>query len=585
MGKFFRCFFATLFGTVFGVIILIGLFVGVVLLSMKIPATDYKSKNVLVLKNTVSIGEVTTPSMPAVFAGMENETKFGLYDMLTVLKQAATDDKINGIVLEDVVLDAGYATVQELAEALMQFKASGKFVVGHFNALAQKSYLLASVCDEISMSSEGMAEFHGISSASVHYKDLLEKVGVKPIVIRCGKYKSYVESVTTNKMSAENREQKKAYIDAIWNSYAASLHANKLVSAKTLNSLADSVLVCSPNDLFSVGMIDTICHADVFWNSVKDKMGIAHSESISKISFRTYLEDYLVKAQADTTGNQSIALIIAQGGIEMGKADDEAIGSDSYVNLFQKVREDSAIRSVVFRINSGGGSALASELIWREVALTANEKPVIVSMGDMAASGGYYIAAPATQILATPSTLTGSIGVFGMSMTAEQLMKKIGVTYDKVNSHAHSDFGNISRDMDPVEVRAIEKSIDKTYATFKLRVAEGRGLPVDYVEQIAQGRVWSGNDAQKNGLVDSLGGLADALRIAAEKAGLTDEESYSVRVFPKSKSLPEMLYGRFNARSSLLDKLSEFPEVKQLTETIPTKSGVYAQLPYSLIVE
>jgi len=585
MGKFFRCFFATLFGTVFGVIILVGLFVGIILLSTKIPATDYKSKNVLVLKNTVSIGEVTTPSMPAVFAGMENETKFGLYDMLTVLKQAATDDKINGIVLEDVVLDAGYATVQELSEALMQFKASGKFVVGHFNALSQKSYLLASVCDEISMSSEGMAEFHGISSASMHYKDLLEKVGVKPVVIRCGKYKSYVESVTSDKMSAENREQKKAYIDAIWNSYAASLLANKQVSNNTLNSLADSALVCSPSELLAVGMIDTICYGDVFWNSVKDKMGIEHSESVSKISFRTYLEDYLVKTQADTTGNQSIALVIAQGSIEMGKADDDAIGSDSYVKLFQKVREDSTIRSVVFRINSGGGSALASELIWREVALTANEKPVIVSMGDMAASGGYYIAAPATKILATPSTLTGSIGVFGMSMTAEQLMKKIGISYDKVNTHAHSDFGNVTRDMDPVEVRAIEKAIDKTYATFKLRVSEGRGLPVDYVEQIAQGRVWCGNDARKNGLVDSLGGLADALRIAAEKAGLTDEESYSVRVFPKSKSLPELLYGRFNARSSLMDKLSELPEVKHLMETIPTKSGIYAQLPYSLIVE
>ena len=585
MGKFFRCFFATLLGTVFGVIILIGLFVGIILLSTKVPTTEYKNKNVLVLKNTVSIGEVTTPSMPAVIAGLENETKFGLYDMIAVLKQAATDDKINGIVIEDVVLDAGYTTVQELSDALLEFRTSGKFVVGHFNTLSQKSYLLASACDEISMSSEGMAEFHGISSSSVHYKDLLEKVGLKPVVIRCGKYKSYVESVTSSKMSAENREQKQAYIDAIWNSYAASLLENKQVQKKVLNSLADSVLVCTPAELLKVGLIDTICYGDDFWNSVKDKMGIEHSGSVSKISFRSYMEDCLIKMEADTTGIQSIALVIAQGGIEMGTADDDAIGSDSYVKLFQRVREDSTIRSVVFRINSGGGSALASELIWREVALTANEKPVIVSMGDMAASGGYYIAVPATKIVASPSTLTGSIGVFGMSMTAEQLMGKIGVNYDKVNTHAHSDFGNISRDMDPVEVRAIEKSIDKTYATFKHRVSDGRGLPVDYVEQIAQGRVWCGIDARKNGLVDTLGGLAVALQIAADEAGLTDEDSYSVRVFPKQKTLPEMLYGRFNARSSFMETLSELPEVKHFIKDIPTKSGVYAQLPYSLIVE
>ena len=587
MGKFFKYFFATLLGTFFGIILLIAIVVGIVFISSSktISTVDYKDKNVLVIKNTVSIGEISTPSMPTLVSTFDTETKYGLYDILCTLEQAANDDKISGIVLDDVIVDAGYSTVQEFAEALQKFRQSGKFVVAHFTMLSQKSYLLASVCDEITMNAEGMAEFHGITSSSVHYKDLLEKIGMKPVVVRCGKYKSYVESVTSDKMSAENREQRQAYINGVWESYAKSLDQYKNIGKSTLDTLADNVLVCRPDELLKFGLIDTIVFNDEFWNIVKDKMEISYSDSISKISFRSYMDDLIANTQVTPKKKSPVALILAQGGIDMGKSDENSIGSDTYVKQFQTVRKDSSIRSVVFRINSGGGSALASELIWREVALTAEVKPVIVSMGDMAASGGYYIASPATKIVACPSSLTGSIGVFGMSITAEKLLDKVGVSFDKVNTHSHSDFGNISRDMDPVELHAIEKTIDQTYATFKRRVSDGRNLSVDSVEAIAQGRIWGGYDALANGLVDTLGGLATALRIAAAEAGLSADEAYAAQVFPKQKTLLEMLYDRFDIQSSIAEKLAEQTELKHCLNMVPKQSGTYAQLPYSLLIE
>lgn len=585
MGKFFRVFFATIFGTVFGVIILIALFIGIIVASSSSTlTTNYEDKNVLIFKNIVSIGEISTPSIPNFITGTDDGSKLGLYDILWTLERAANDDRIQGIVFDDIIIDAGYATVQELVEAFKKFKESGKFIVAHFNSMSQKTFLLASVCDEISMNGEGMAEFHGISSSSVHYKDLLEKIGINPIVIRCGKYKSYVESVTSTKMSTENKEQKKAYIDELWKDYLKTIKNNKNINSQNLNKIADSTLLCLPEELLSYNIIDTIQFYDEFWNSIKNRMDIDSNKSVSAIPFKTYMEEWKQKMPTDTTNENSIALVVAQGSIDMGTSEESSIGSKTYVDVFKKIRKDSAISAVVFRINSGGGSALASELIWREVALTAKEKPVIVSMGDMAASGGYYIASPATKIMATPSTLTGSIGVFGMSMTAEKLLEKIGVQFDTVSTHSHSDFGNtIARNLDPVEIRAIEKSIDKTYLTFKQRVSAGRHISINDVETIAQGRIWNGYDALSHQLVDTLGGLAAALQFAADAANTSTKQ---VRVFPQAKTLLETMYSKFSVRvTSLFEKNPLNSEIQHIIQTIPSKSGIYTQIPYTFSIE
>lgn len=587
MRQFFRVFFATALGAILGVVIIIFLIVGIFVASASksISSTKYEKENVLLLRNVVTVGEISTPETPSFLSTVDSESELGLVDMIRTLETAADDEKISGIVLDDVVLNAGYATIWELADALQNFKKSGKFVVGHFNTLSQKTYLLASVCDEISMNAEGMAEFHGISSTSIHYKNLLEKIGLKPVMIRCGKYKSYVESVTENKMSEANKEQKQAYINAIWKTYCAAIQKYREVNGSQLNSFADSVLVCLPTELRAFGFIDKIQHADEFWNSVKTRMNIDLNKSVPTVSFRAYMDDCAEQEAADTSYAHNIAVVIAQGSIDMGKSDEESIGSETYVSLFKKIRKDSTVKSVIFRINSGGGSALASELIWREVALTAQEKPVIVSMGDMAASGAYYIAAPGAKIIASPMTLTGSIGVFGLSMTANGLLNKIGVNVDKVNTHPHSDFGNVSRDIDAVEMRAIEKSIDKTYLTFKQRVSEGRNLSVDFVEEIAQGRVWSGVDGLRIGLVDTLGGLNAALQEAIRLAEFSDEQEFGIQVYPKPKTLFDVVTEKLDFQSSFVDKLVQDEELKTLLKNVPMKSGVYTQIQESMTIE
>ncbi len=583
MSQFFKILLTTLFSVIIALIVLIGLGIFFLVKSVPTDTPSYADKNVLLLKNVVSVGEVTAPEMPVVFSD-GGVSQLGLYDVLRALELAADDDKINGVVLENVSIDAGYTTVSELTEALQKFRQKGKFVVSYNHTLSQKSYLLSSVADQIVMNSEGMAEFHGISSSSIHYKNLLEKVGLKPVVIRCGKYKSYIESVTEEKMSEENRLQKQVYIDEVWKQYGNNVAKHRPVLVSRLNSFADSVLICSPNELLEFGFIDKIQYADEFWDSVKVRMGLKLDESVSTISLRGYIQDNQKKIEVDTTRANNVALVLAQGSIDMGKSDEKSIGNETYCKIFKKIREDSTIKSVVFRINSGGGSALASELIWREVSLTAAKKPVIVSMGDVAASGGYYIATPATKIVASPSTLTGSIGVFGMYMTAEDLLDKVGVSVDKVNTHAHSDVGNVSRDMDPVELKAIQKMIDHTYKTFKTHVSNGRKIPYIMVEQIAQGRVWSGVDALNCGLVDTLGGLTLALQMAADASHL-GKGSYGIKMYPKAPSLFDMMSSSFESITSAVVNLAKDKQIQNLLRDVPTKSGVYMQLPYNLTIE
>ncbi len=590
MKQFFKILFASTIGTILGLgLLLIILVIGIISIasSSMNETIDFKEKNVLILKNTITVGEITTPSMPTVLSNFEQDSKLGLFDILRVIDYAKNDSKIEGIVLNDLKINAGYETIGEITQALIDFKNSGKFVYGYFNTLSQKTYLLASACDSLSMNAEGMAEFHGISSTSIHYKNLLEKIGVKPVVVRCGKYKSYVETYTNDSMSEENREQKQTYINTMWKMYATLLSQTRPSSSHThLEFLADSALVCLPDEMLKYGFIDKIQYSDEFWNSIKLRLNIPLKESISTISLRSYIEDYQLKEITTSESKNKIALVIAQGSIDMGKSDEESIGSETYIKLFQDIRKDSTIKSVVFRINSGGGSALASELIWREVTLTNQEKPVIVSMGDMAASGGYYIATPAKYIFASPMTLTGSIGVFGMSVNTENLLQKIGVSVDKVNTNKHSDFGNISRDLDPIEIHAIQKSIDKTYTTFKQRVADGRKIDTSSVEKIAQGRIWSGIDANQNGLVDDTKfySLSMALSVAQQEVNLQND-NFQIEVFPKSKTIYEEVFDKLNTQSSVIEKLTNDEKIIKLLKLTPIQSGIYSQIPEYITFE
>lgn len=583
MKQFFKILFASLLGAILGIVLLCFIFVGIIVAisGAQVSSLGIKEPTVLVLNDVISIGETTSPYTPALMNSLNTESTIGLYDALDALDRAAHDENIKGIVLNDVIFNAGYASIEELAEGLTQFKKSGKFVKGYFSTLSQKTYLVASACDEIVMNAEGMAEFRGISASSVHYKQLLEKVGLEPVVIRCGKYKSFVESVMNDKMSPENKEQTQAYIENTWKKYETAACSRRGINASQLNSFADSGLICIPRELLSFGFIDKIEHADEFWNEIHEIAGIDKDKKIPTVTLRTYIEEN-ASLVTDTTTNNNIALVIAEGSIDTGKESNGSIGSSAYVKMLRDVRKDSSIQAVVLRINSGGGSALASELIWREVALTAEAKPLIVSMGDAAASGGYYIATPATKIVASPMTLTGSIGVFGMSMTAENLLKKIGVSVDKTNTHSHSDFGSIDHTMDVTEMHALEKSIDKTYDTFKKRVADGRNISLDTVEKIAQGRIWSASDALRIGLVDTIGSMQSAIDIAKSYCSTED---VGVKVYPKQQTIYDLLMEQFNSQASVFEKMTTDEQLLDILKHIPTEDGIFTQVPFYMTVE
>lgn len=582
MKQFFKVLFASLFGAILAIFLIIVTLIGIIYASST-EETTYADKNVLVFKDILAIGELTQNSTPEILSSYGNESQIGLADITRALEIAAKDDKICGIVLENAVPNAGYETTIELTKALLKFKESGKFIMSYNTVFEQKSYMLATAANEITVNGETNAEFHGISASSIHYKNLLEKVGIKPMVFRCGKFKSYVETYTEDKMSEENRFQKQEYITDIWNEYEKMILNNRHVTKEELNKFADSVLICMPTELLANGFIDAIQYEDEFWESVRTQMGLDKKDDISKISIENYITDK-ADVLADTTKSESIALVVAQGSIDLGKSDETAIGSDTYTALFRKIRKDSTIKAVVFRINSGGGSALASELIWREVSLTAAEKPVIVSMGDYAASGGYYIATPATKIVASPTTLTGSIGVFGMYATVGGLLDKVGITTDKVNTHAHSDFGDITREMSPTECAAIQKSVDKTYLTFKKRVAEGRKLSMQQVEEIAQGHVWSGIDALQIGLVDTIGTLSDAIQIAINQSGL-EKNKVNIKTYPNARSWYDVVMDDLESKISVKEQLTNDNELLQLLRFAPTKNGIYAQLPYQISIQ
>jgi protease-4 len=562
------------------------LFIGI--MSAIVAATDsnevkVKENSILYvdLKQQVVDRAADNPFQNFDFSTLEPNSPMGLNQILKALNNAKNDPKIKGILLEIDAVNAGAATTEEIRNALLDFKSSGKFIYAYSNTYSQKSFYLASVADSIFLNPEGMVEWLGLRSEIMFFKKTLEKLGVEPQILRHGKFKSAVEPFMLNKMSPENREQTLTYLSSIWNQWVSAISETRGISVKELNRLADDLEIFNGKSAKKYHLVDSLIYKDELLSFLKDKLGVEEKDDINSIALNKYFKAPEVNKRKFT--RDKIAVIYATGEIGMGNGGPDNIGSESLSRTIRKARRDSAIKAIVFRINSPGGSALASEVIWREVDLAAKTKPVIVSMGDVAASGGYYIAAPATAIVANPTTITGSIGVFGLFFNLQKALdKKLGINVDVVKTNEHADFFTMFRPMTAEERAVGQMFIEETYQTFIGHVSSGRGIPVEQVDAIGQGRVWSGVNAKDIKLIDEFGGLTDAIKLAAEKAGL---ENYRLVEMPKQKKFVEQLLENMSAEAKLWilkDELGTSFKAYNRIKNMLTNQGVQARIPYDI---
>ncbi len=464
------------------------------------------------------------------------EEPLGLDQLLKAIAEAKKNDKIKGIFLDGGTLAATPAMLQELRQALVDFKESEKFIYAHADSYTSGSYYVCSVADEISVHPIGGVDWHGMASTPIFFKDVMDKLGVKAQVFKVGTYKSAVEPFTSTQMSEANREQVSSYLTSIWDTMLQDVSKARSIEPAQLNAIADSFPMLQPTQK-SVNwkLVDKLAYTDQAKATLKEKLGLGEDGKIKFVSSK----DLVASIMPNLTDKNKIAVYYAWGDIVteqvqslMGGTTHAIVGS-TVANDLRKLREDDEVKAVVLRVNSGGGSVFASEEIWREMVLLKEKKPVVVSMGGMAASGGYYISAPASRIWAEPTTLTGSIGVFGIIPDASQLLtEKIGLKFDVVKTNAHADFGSMGRGMNADEQALMQRNVENTYAQFIQRVVDGRKLDEEHVRKIAEGRVWTGAQAKELGLVDSLGNLSNAVQDAAKLAKL---ESYATISYPEAQ--------------------------------------------------
>ena len=514
---------------------------------------------------------------------MKSETKVGLNDILKELNKAAKDDKIKGIYLELNGFPAGMATTEEIRNALIEFKdSSNKFIIAFSDYYTQKSYYLASVADKIYVNPQGLVEWKGIGGEVMFYTDALKKIGVEPIIIRHGKFKSAVEPFMLNKMSDANREQTITYIGSIWNNVMNSISKKRGISVENLNMYADSMKIQNANDALNYKLVDGLKYKDEVIAELKTLSNTKEKDNLEFVTLGTYKNSPKLDVSS-VRPKEKIAVIYGTGEINMGDGSIKEIGSDGLSEAIREARKDSSIKAIVLRVNSPGGSALASEVIWREVTLAKKVKPVIVSMGDVAASGGYYISCPADHIFASRNTITGSIGVFGLMFNGEELMSKIGISVDGVQTNAHSNIGSQYKKMTQEEKDVIQKGVEDIYGVFIGHVAEGRGTTPALIDSIGQGRVWSGVNAIEIGLIDEFGGLKDAIKYAAKKANLNN---YRITELPRQKDFMQTILDNFasEVETKVLEKNLglTYKYYYRLNKILQTNGITQARMPYDI---
>lgn len=546
-----------------------------------------KDNSILVvdLSDPISDKDLHDPFERFDWRKMELKTQNNLYNALKAIEYAKDDPQIEGILIRSSGLAMSRTEAQELRDALKDFRSCGKFIYAYAENFGQFSYYVASVADSVFMHPMGTLEWQGMSAQNFYLKDALAKWGIEPQIIRHGKYKSAVEPFMENQMSEANRIQTMTYLGSIWNYVVNGVSEERRMSTEELNIIADTKIALLAKEAKERELIDQLYYIDQLDSVLCVKTGKELDKEYNSISLSKYAE-YVNKNRSVDFTAEKIALVYAVGEINDGDEDDKAIGGDAYAKIFSDIRKDSTIKAVVLRVNSPGGSAFASEVMWRELERLRAKKPIIVSMGTYAASGGYYISAPADCVVSNPLTLTGSIGVFGMFMTYGKLLQdKLAVHPELVKTNAHADFVSPFRPLDPTERDLMQRSVEETYSTFLSRVSMGRKLTTDAVDSIGQGRVWSGIDALQIGLVDELGGLNRAIELAAERAGIVD--NYRISTYPKYEDdfFGQFMSGMFDAKLLAKKFLGITESELDLAETVQKlmkKQGIRAEMPYTV---
>jgi len=511
------------------------------------------------------------------------DNHIGLDDILTRIEAAKTDDKIKGIYLDLSSIGAGFATLEEIRDALVDFKSSKKFIIAYSEYYSQSSYYLASVADKVYLNPEGLVDFRGLANQSVFFKGTLEKLGIEAQVIKVGTYKSAVEPFILDKMSPANREQVTSFLGSIYSHFLDEISLSRKISTDSLFSIANNLKVQNAKDAVTYGLVDSTKYKDEILSELKSRLDIKEDDKIKSVS----IEKYTAKsASSSSTAKDRIAVVYAVGDIISGEGSDEQIGSERISRAIRTAREDKKVKAVVLRVNSPGGSALASDVIWREVVLTKEVKPIMVSMGDLAASGGYYISTAADSIFAQPNTITGSIGVFGIIPNFQKFFNnKLGVTFDVVKTGKFADLGSLDRPLTAEEEAIIQQSVNQIYYSFTQKVADGRNKERSYIDSIGQGRVWTGAQALDLGLVDRIGGIEDAIASAAKKAGITE---YKLVNYPVMKDPFKSFMNDSGDKISLWFTKREmgmaYPVYQQAKETME-QSGIQARIPYTINIK
>jgi len=588
MKEFFKFVFASMIGVLLSVFVM---FVLGILLVIGIVSTASNESKVTIDDNTVlhlslnyPISERTSknPFQNLNFGGFETENNLGLKDILAHIKEAKTDSRIKGIYVDVSAIQGGFASIEEIRNALIDFKKSGKFILAYSEVYTKGAYYLASVADKIYVNPEGMVDFKGFSTEIMFFKGALEKLDIEAQVIKVGTYKSAVEPYILDKMSKPNREQITSFLGSLYTHFLSNIAISRKIPVDSLSAIANTAAVQTATDAVKFRLVDGVKYKDKVLTELKSLCGIAQKKELRSVSISDYTPQSkeLSKASADR-----IAVVYAVGEIVSGEGDDETMGSENISRAIRTARLDDKVKALVLRINSPGGSSLASDVIWREVELTKKVKPVIVSMGDVAASGGYYIACAADSIFAQPNTITGSIGVFAIIPNMKKFFNnKLGITFDEVKTSKFSEI-SITRPLSDDERLLLQAEVNNIYKTFTQKVANGRHKTPEFIDNIGQGRVWTGAEAIKIGLVDRLGNITDAVKSAAKKAGLKE---YKLVDYPDQKDpLKELFDDSADKVRTYFTKqeLGENYNYYQKIQSVLKTTGIQSRMPYEVVIK
>lgn len=585
MKSFLKYTLATIVGVLITSILLFFIFLGIIgaIISSAEKEVTIKSNSILRIELNKEIPERTSenPFQNLNLLDVKLNTILGLNDILKNIRDAKDDPNVKGIYLDLSIIPAGFGTIEEIRNALLDFKKSKKFIISYADYYSQGSYYIATVSDSIFLNPVGELAFVGMRSEQMFFKGTLQKLDLEPEIIRHGKFKSAVEPFMNDKMSNENRIQLTTLLNSIWGRILDGISTQRKIDKAELNRLADQMIIRNAQAALDHKMVDGLRYKDEILAGMA-KLTHVSEKKLEIVDLVKY--NKAVKVQKKYQKDK-IAIVYASGEINMGEGNEGSIGSESLSRTIREARQDSSIKAIVLRINSPGGSAMASEVIWRELKLASKVKPLIVSMGSVAASGGYYIATPGDTIVADPTTITGSIGVFGMLINAKGFFNnKLGITSDVAKTNQHSDLGSVFRPLTPEERDVIQSEVENIYDVFLTRVSEGRKMTKASVDSIGQGRVWAATDAKKLGLVDVLGGIDKAIEIAANKAKL---KAYRIVELPKQEDALTSILKDFSTkvrnnivRSELGSETSVYLNIKEALN----RKGIFARMPFEITV-